>query len=107
MYDLEILIINSYIENRLFIPKINWSKNEFKYRSYSRWAAYELLERVIEEDMLLPSYITGREKKSLMEIINSFIFDMTYCYEKSNSIDGQKLYSIAIDTANDIGCLFI
>lgn len=43
-----VIIIHNYINKNLFTPCHNWPEFEFKRRCYARWAAYEIINRIIE-----------------------------------------------------------
>lgn len=92
MDDRDVLILEEYIEHNLpDNPKC------FDLYAYSRWAAYEILERVIHETMKLPSHITGVERIPAADIIESFIDEMDYYYERSSSERAKIAFSIARD----------
>lgn len=98
-----------YIDEFLFEPRSNWPKDYFLKRSYSRWAAYELQGRIIEESLLLPPHltITGREQKTSTEIIEEFISEMDYFSEINDNRSSQFMFSIARETARGILDLFL
>lgn len=96
--------IQNYIDNRL--PVISWPKCEFEVSTYSRWAAYEIMERIIDEASLLPPHITGREPKSYVQIIEEFIETLDRMFDISDTVQSQFMFSIAKDTARDILLLF-
>lgn len=93
-----LLIIKNYIYDHLFEPSVKWSKIYFDERSYSRWAANELLEELYVEANKLPEYITGVEHRTFIDICLSFIGKMEHCLE----IKEDKRYEIAIQTAKGI-----
>ena len=39
-------VVGEYIHEYLWLPAANWPEKEIRYRSYARWAAYELLEAI-------------------------------------------------------------
>lgn len=99
-------IINNYIEEYLPAPDIQWPKAQFEERSYSRWAAYELMERVINEASLLPYHITGIEEKSTVEIIEDFIYEMVYIRDLEDAYRS-RLCLVAIEVSKDILDIFL
>lgn len=110
MYETSVVIsvIQKYMDECLFEPKRNWPKYEFAMRSYSRWAANYILDRIIEESMKLPFYISGLESCDLLNIIQDFIDDLDYYSEISDGNDRIfNMTSVAKDTAIDIGLLFV
>lgn len=107
MNEASISVIQKYIDECLFEPRLKWPKYYFTERSYSRWAAYEIQERIIEEALRLPPHITGREPRSLVDIIKAFISEMDDLSETSDNKRFQLIFLIARDTAEDILCLFL
>lgn len=96
-----VLDIQKYIDQYLFEPRITWPKYEFSIRCYSRWAANEILNRIVEESMKLPQFITGREPRTSSSIIKEFIDEMDY-YSELNDGKNQRIFNIAKCTAIDI-----
>lgn len=108
MYDRAIKTIREYIDKNL--PELDsiYPKYEFDTRSYARWAANEILERLIMEDASsLPCYITGEEPRSVLEIINEFIAEVDYYFYISTDVRSQEMFNIAVNTANYIKHLFL
>lgn len=102
-------ILQYYIDEHFFEPRSNWPKDYFRGRSYSRWAAYELQGRIIEESLRLPPHltITGREQKTPIEIVEEFISEMDYFSEINDNRSSQFMFSIARETARRILDLFL
>ena len=62
MNDEVVTTIFRYLEEYLFEPMKNWPKEEFEKRSYERWAAYEIVESLIDHpfataDMVIDEFI--------------------------------------------------
>lgn len=91
MNDIAILAVMDYADKHLFEPKNNWDKDEFKQRSYSRWAVSEMLTLLSENPFTLAD-----------EIVYEFVVKMIYfkaiCQNKSN----EQIFSTAADIADDI-----
>lgn len=105
-------VLQYYIDEHLFEPRSNWPKDFFRGRSYSRWAAYELQGRIIEESLRLPPHltITCREQKTPIEIIVEFISEMDYFLEMSEMNGNRRsqfIFSVAKETAKEIIDLFL
>lgn len=100
-------IINGCFSTWLSEPKKEWSKEAFKERSYSRWAANEILLRLIEEEFQPPVYITGRDPLTPLDIINEFKSEIEFYYELCTNDKIRDALLIAIDTADEIECLFV
>lgn len=89
-------IIFNYIDSFLFEPAANWPDKEFQKRSYSRWAAYELIERIMDHPLDAP-----------IDTIDKFVLEMDYfasCFESKN---GTFIFQTALETANDLILLFV
>jgi hypothetical protein len=92
MNDEAIATILKYMEECLFEPNRNWPESEFDRRSYSRWAATEIL-RFLMDNPFTPADMA----------ICEFIIKMSYfshLAKKSN-----QRFIFAIDTAEDIQSL--
>lgn len=101
MTDVDILILERYIDD-MAIPEKTWPKYNFDELSYARWAAEEILERAIEATDRLPYHITGIETPDVFEVIARFEFDMDRCLDSDIDWQYRKMFSIAIDTAEDM-----
>lgn len=92
MNDRDVIMMEEYIRNNL--------PTETKYfdiYAYSRWAAYEILERMINETMKLPSHISGKEQLSAVDIVESFIDEMDYYQSEASSNYVKNVFQIARD----------
>ena len=107
MDDTAVWTIQKYIDDYLFEPRSNWPRHYLDQRSYSRWAAYEIQNRIMEEISRLPTHITGRDPVSPIDIILEFISDMDYYHGLSDNKKSNLIFSIAIDTAKNILYLFL
>jgi hypothetical protein len=115
MCDMAIVIINKYVDDRLYstdyLGKITpkESKEYFEDLSYARWAAYEIIDRLNTEAERLPSHITGslREPVPPVDIIAGFMDDMEYCIYNGCSEKHERIFTIAKDVADDIILLFL
>lgn len=74
--------------------------------AYEEWAVTEILSRLTDEMVTLPSHITGYEPVSAGEIVEQFIQEMEYCRSISTNRDAILMYSIAIDEGFNIRKLF-
>lgn len=102
MDDRDILKLERYIDTYLFPPTIGWLKDAFYVQIYSRWAAYEILERMINEISKPPQHISGIKRRSTVEIIDEFIDEMEYYYELSENL----IFYVARNAAMNILTLF-
>lgn len=88
--------IIDYIAEYLFEPDANWPKSWFNQRTYSRWAANEILELIIDNPLTSP-----------MIIIDEFLVKMSYYSCVSENQNVNIIFSTAVDTAEDILCLVL
>lgn len=95
MNEVAICKIMSYIENALFEPRYRWSESMFKERSYSRWAAFEILERIMDRPFTQPDLI-----------IEEFIIKMAYFSCINEDTEASRMFIVARDAAEDILSLF-
>lgn len=88
-------MIQKYIDKHLFNPSHTWCKYEFEKRSYSRWAAYEIIERIMDKPFEMP-----------LCIIENFIFEMAMyaCYGEDEH--RSFIFQTAVETAEEIILLF-
>lgn len=92
-----VLAIRDYIDEYLFEPKLNWPTYEFRRRSYSRWAANEILTR-IETDAINRDPINN---------VIEFREDMDRYLDLSEDHDVYYIFIVAKETADDIMCLLM
>lgn len=89
MDDRDVLLIEQYIHENFPPHTID------QYDSYSRWAAEEILSRVIDEAMKLPAHLTGVEHLTAAEIVENFIEEMDYYSYMSRYDVGISIFSVA------------
>lgn len=107
MYETAISVIQEYMDENFFEPGRNWPKYEFFERSCSRWAADEIIRRLIDETEKLPPYISGQEPNPPIGVIHEFINELTYYSEYGEDKGKQAMFSIAKEAAIDIILLFL
>lgn len=83
------------LEENLFEPNRQWPNDIFEERSYARWAAFELAERLMDRPHEFPDLI-----------IEEFILECALLKTETNSPRKKAIFSVAIDTAKDILTLF-
>lgn len=89
--------LQEYIDEYLFEPGKNWPKEEFNRRSYSRWAANEIMERLLRE----------MDIRDPLDIIEEFSDEMDRCLDLSENRDIYFIFIVAKETADDIAFLFL
>ena len=95
MHDVAVAVITDYIENSVFEPAANWPKHMFELRSRERWAAGEILQRVLDNPMTPAT-----------TIIESFMVQMLIFSFKAKDSKEPSIYRIAKETAEEILLLF-
>lgn len=93
MNEAAILIIKDYMTEHLFEPCARWPEYYFAERSYARWVATEILERL------------EHSQASPINVIADFIreLDDYSCVNTHNEL----LFSMARDAAEEIIRLFL
>ena len=91
MNEVAIIKIMNYIENVLFEPGYRWDEFIFKERSYSRWAAYEILNRIIDKPLHPPDLV-----------IESFIIELTFYSCLKEDTEASRMFIIARDASQNI-----
>ena len=102
MYEKTIVMIQRYMNNCLFEPRANWPTDEFRKRSYSRWATDEILSRLSAEAYRLPPHISGHDQRDSTDIIVEFVNEMDGYSEICDGMRHQNMFIIARETALDI-----
>jgi hypothetical protein len=87
--DEDIFKIQNYLNNDLFEPSLNWPKDEFKKRCYSRWAVNEIITRIMDRPLDPPD-----------QIIELFLIEMIIYSTREN--DSDEIFSIASNTAEEL-----
>lgn len=89
------MTIHNYINKNLFTPARDWSEYEFRRRSYGRWAANEILNRVTEMPETDPFFV-----------ILYFRYQMDVLSTVREDSDAEFIFITARDTADEIISLF-
>lgn len=103
MYDEAIYIVRKFIDVHVGGYKCDkypiWPKNEFDTKSYSRWAADEILGRIMDESLKPPPYVSGCYQEDVTDIIKGFIAEMDICLENAIDERHQTAFYIAWDAS--------
>lgn len=89
------MIIHNYINKNLFIPAWDWSEYEFRRRSYGRWAANEILNRITEMPETDPFF---------MILYFRYQMDTLACVREGSN--AEFIFITARDMADEIISLF-
>jgi hypothetical protein len=95
MNDEAVTIIFRYLEECLFEPMKNWPKEEFEKRSYERWAAYEIVESLMDHPFATAD-----------TVISEFIVKMI-CFANLAKEQQKQQFIFAIDVAETIQSLLM
>lgn len=91
MYEESISVIVDYIENSIGEIDDIWPEHIFEYRANERWAANEILERVMDSPFDDPEIV-----------VEEFFLEMCL-YERQTTFEHKKkIFSIAKTTAEKI-----
>lgn len=104
MYEKAINAVLNYIDDRFFEPQITWPKQYFLKRSYSRFGANKLLERIIEEELKTPPHISGREKNTPAEIALNLMTEFDYYQKLSKTSRARNMFAMARIAVEEILC---
>lgn len=96
MDDTAIFVITRFIEECLFEPGINWPENEFKRRSYSRGAAFEVLEQIMDNPLESPALV-----------IEKFLIKLTFYLYMTDDANKNLIFSVAVETIEEILGMFL
>lgn len=83
-----ILTIIEYMESELFLPDISWPDDMFEKQSFSRWAAEDILQGILDRPYDMPE-----------TVVEDYIITMSY-YARNYS--GIAMFQIALNTAKEI-----
>lgn len=95
MNQLAIQKIMECLEENLFEPNRQWPQTVFEERSYARWAAFEIWQRLMDRPHDLPD-----------DIIEEFALKTQALSAVTDDPVKARIFSIASDTAEDILTLF-
>lgn len=91
MNDVAAQKIMNYIDKYLFEPRCDWDKQIFKERSYSRWAAFYILEQLMSNPFVDSD-----------DIIEEFIIKWTLFSCINEDTETNTVFTIASDTAEEL-----
>lgn len=106
MNERDIIILENYAATHLAEPNLEWANDAFDVCVYSRWAVNEILERMMDETTKLPEFISGIPRKSTVQIITEYIYEMEGAYREVNNVEQKMIFFIAASTARSILSLF-
>lgn len=91
-----IVAICDYMDECLFEPAPNWPRHHFEQRVYARWAAKEILDRIL-----------AKPQELAVDVVDGFAFEMAqYAYMADGTKQG-VIFSTAAETAEDLLLLLV
>ena len=96
MTDIAVRLILDYINECLFEPHIKWPKDEFDKRSFSRWAAYEITESIMDHPFEQP-----------IDVIDDFYLKMIMLGKAAEETKKEAIFFCAAETAENIALMFV
>lgn len=96
MNEMAISIVLDYLNNDLAVRHGLWPAEEFEELSYSRWAAFEIL-----------NLLQDHPEKQPMSVIENFYLRMLIFSKLTKRMDSGTVFSCAAETANQILLLFV
>ena len=96
MDDEAIATIIKYINEKLPEPDIKWTKEAFDTRTTERWAAFEIIERLMDRPFDMPD----------MVVYDYMIKMSVYSYYHDNT-ERKYIFRVASNTAEKILNLFV
>lgn len=91
MNEIAIQRITKYIDESLFEPGCHWPRYIFEERTYSRWAAFEIVKRLMD-----------RPFEQADDIIDEFIIELGIYADIDEASHNTRMFSIAAEAATDI-----
>ena len=95
MNEIAIQKIIECLEENLFEPNNEWPQLIFEERSYARWAAIEIWQKLMDRPHNPPD-----------TVIEEFMFEMILLSNATDDPRKRRIFSIASETAEDILTLF-
>lgn len=97
MDDRDAVKVLEYTREHIPEPDITLAPDFFEEQTYSQWAGNEILERVYKELEILPEHISGKTSRSLQEVVEEFVDEMSYYASKAEDDRVKNMFTIARD----------
>lgn len=102
MDDRYVTLMEEFIDRSLPKPKKDEDAYIFHLHSCYRWAAYEILERLIRESMKLPTHVSGVPTMTATEVVEDFIDEMRYFSAIAPTQQGYDVFDIAAQEGESV-----
>lgn len=97
MDDRDAVKVFEYVRDHIPEPDITLAPEFFEEQAYAQWAGDEILKRVYNELEILPEHISGRESRSLQEVVEEFVDEMSCYADKAEDDRVKNIFTIARD----------
>lgn len=87
--------LEKFMDEELFMPSIRWPTYEFDKRSYERWAASEVIQRIMHS------------KLKPIDILQNFLIQLRNCELESDDPNVRMIFETAYNTVEQMGALLV
>lgn len=94
--------IRQLIDEQLILPSCSVRSRYFEEQACARWAAFEILECILEESERLPAHLTDRPMVTAADIATMFRDELDYCIYAEGAEPKDSIFYAARQTAEDI-----
>lgn len=101
MFERELVRLRNYIEDLDSNPS-NCIGSELQRNSYYKFAANEIMERLLEEESTLPIYIPDRMPYSASEIAENYIGELRMMSQSASASESSKVFFMLISGAEAV-----
>lgn len=98
MFERELVRLRNYMED-LDNDPINCIESELQRNSYYKFAASQIMERLLEEESTLPIYIPDRMPYSASEIVENYIGELRLMSQNAQVSEARKVFFMLISGA--------
>ena len=101
MFERELVRLRNYIDE-LDSDPINCIDGELQRNSYYKFAANEIMERLLEEESTLPIYIPDRMPYSATEIVENYIGELRSMCQTAQVSEARKVFFMLTSGAESV-----
>lgn len=96
MCDIAVSVIQEYIYEHFFCPVSTWDECEFRKRCYQRWAAYEIMHRIMDHPFDPP-----------LRTLEEFVIECSMYATCGENTNRNFIFICAVETAEELSLLFV
>lgn len=101
MYERELTILKEYIKDLDSRPTFGMDK-EIQRNAYFKFIANEVIDKLLDEESLLPIYIPDRMPYSAKEIVDMYLGDLNDMASKASVSESKNVFSELVNAAETI-----